>query len=232
VKNPKQPFFTGDVVTRIVATPRKKRRMFFTLCAAAGLRFGETLGIDIKNISQDCTTIKIKQKVWRNQVRDFLKNEENGQREIDLHSFVAAMLREFIGERKTGLLFCSRTVKPLQQSNILRRRLQPVLKQLNWKDSESGCTTTGSHAFRRFRNTHLRNFTSTPPSLIKFWLGHAGQGQDMSDLYDKAKNDVQFRKEVAERAGLGLELPAEKSVVGPKGLKIENEVALEMAASV
>jgi hypothetical protein len=90
-----------------------------------------------------------------------------------------------------------------------------------------------SPAFRRFRNTHLRNFTSTPPSLIKFWLAHAGQ--DMSDPYDKAKNDVQFRKAVAERAGLGFELPAEKSVVGPNGPngpKIENEVVLEMAASV
>jgi hypothetical protein len=85
------------------------------------------------------------------------------------------MLREFIGERKTGLLFCSRTGKPPQQSNILRRWLHPVLKQLNWKDPESGCTTTGRHAFRRFRNTHLRNFTSTPPSLIKFWLGRAGR---------------------------------------------------------
>jgi hypothetical protein len=54
----------------------------------------------------------------------------------------------------------------------------------------------------------------------------------MSDLYDKIKNDVQFRKAVAERAGLGFELPAEKSVVGQNGPKIENEVVLEMAASV
>jgi hypothetical protein len=52
--------------------------MFFALCAAAGLRFGETLGIDIKNISRDCTTIKIKQKVWRNEVHDF--PEQRGER--------------------------------------------------------------------------------------------------------------------------------------------------------
>lgn len=37
------------------------------------------------------------------------------------------MLREFIGERKIGLLFCSRTGKPQQQSNILRRWLQGSL---------------------------------------------------------------------------------------------------------
>jgi hypothetical protein len=56
----------------------------------------------------------------------------------------------------------------------------------------------------------------------------AGYGRSVR----QGKNDAQLRKEVAERAGLGFELPAEKSVVGPNGPKIENEVALEMAASV
>src|SRR5712691_1577429 len=56
-KNPKQHTLTGEVVTAIVGTPKSKLyRMFYTLCASAGLRFGEALGIDIKNISTDCTT--------------------------------------------------------------------------------------------------------------------------------------------------------------------------------
>jgi hypothetical protein len=41
-----------------------------------------------------------------------------------------------------------------------------------------------------------------------------------------------FRKEVAEKAGLGFELPSEKPVVGPNGLKIETQPVLEMAASI
>jgi len=49
----------------------------------------------------------------------------------------------------------------------------------------------------------------------------------MSDLYDKIRRDVTFRKEVAENAGLGFELPRKRPIVGPK---IENEVVLEMAA--
>jgi integrase len=50
-KNPKRPAVTADVVTAIVGAPTKKLyRMFYTLCASAGLRFGEALGIDIKNI--------------------------------------------------------------------------------------------------------------------------------------------------------------------------------------
>ena len=97
--HPKRPAVTADVVTAIVGAPTKKLyRMFYTLCASAGLRFGEALGIDIKNISPDCTTINICQKAWRGQIHNYLKSE-NGKREIDLHPTVAAMLKDFVGER-------------------------------------------------------------------------------------------------------------------------------------
>jgi hypothetical protein len=87
----------------------------------------------------------------------------------------------------------------------------------------------GAHAFRRFRDTYLKNHTSTPLGLIKYWLGWAEE--DMSGLYDKIGHDVEFRKEVAEKAGLGFELPIEKPVVGPNGPKIENAVEMEMSVN-
>ena len=37
-------------------------------------------------------------------------------------------------------------------------------------------------------------------------MGHAGQ--DMSDLYDKIKSDVVFRRDVAEQCGFGFEVPS------------------------
>jgi hypothetical protein len=85
-------------------------------------------------------------------------------------------------------------------------------------------TRSAASAIRTCETSRLLRQASS-----SFWLGHAGQ--DMSDPYDKAKNDVQFRKEVAERAGLGFELPYERSVVGPNGPKIESEVDLKMAAN-
>ena len=128
-RNPKQPILASSVVTAIVGAPKEKYyRMFYALCASAGLRFGEALGIDIRNISPDCTTIKICQKAWRGQIHDYLKSE-SGKREIDLHPTVAAMLKDFIGERKSGLLFCNRTGTTARQSNILRRSLHPILDQ-------------------------------------------------------------------------------------------------------
>jgi len=38
----------------------------------------------------------------------------------------------------------------------------------------------------------------------------------MSDLYDKIRHDVAFRKEVAEKTGLGFELPRKKPLLDRK----------------
>lgn len=61
----------------------------------------------------------------------------------------------------------------------------------------------------------------------------------MSDLYDKINEDVAFRKEVAEKAGLGFQLPSPKCVEAKQfsskkrsiGPKFESVAVLEMAAT-
>ena len=227
-KEQRRPAFTGGEVTQLVARTRKpKYRMLNVLCASSGLRLGEALGIDLKNISTDCATIKIHQKAWGSQMHNFLKTE-NGKREIDLHSSVAELLKAFIGDRKSGLLFCTRTGKPLHQSNILRRVLHPILLGNEKTPGVTG-TKAGAHAFRRFRLTWLRE-NAVPKDLEHFWMGHADE--EIGDIYSQLETNVKFRKEVAERIGLGFELPCKKVVVGPNGLKIESEPVLEMAASV
>jgi integrase len=67
----------------------------------------------------------------------------------------------------------------------------------------------GNHAFRRFRDTYLRNEARTPDGIIKYWMGH--DGKDMTDLYDKAGTWRKTRRDEAERAGIGFALP-KKSV--------------------
>lgn len=117
---------------------------------------------------------------------------------------VAAYLKEYVGGRKTGFLFCTRNGKPVGSSTILRRHLHPALKQLNYLNPFTGNHKAGNHAFRRYRNTYLRNHTECPEGLYKYWMGHAGEG--MSDLYHKIKDDIPFRKKWAEKCGVGFEL--------------------------
>jgi len=134
------------------------------------------------------------------------------------------MLKEYLEKRpktlKSDLLFQSRSGKPLQRSNILRRTLHPILD--NFKEPKCGC-----HAFRRFRVTHLRK-NGVPEDLIHFWAGHAGKS--VTDDYSKLKDDLVFRKEVAIRVGLGFELPSKKTEDGPNGPKIETKPISKMAA--
>ena len=200
------PSFSAEVMSALAKWKYTKEQMLFILCGATGLRIGEALGLEIdKHISSNFLTISIKQKARHCKIENRLKTE-SAARQVDLHPSVAARLREFVGERRSGFLFQSRNGRPLSSSNILKRHLHPALKKLGYLNPATGTHKAGNHAFRRFRNTYLRNYTDCPPGLRQYWLGHAGR--DMDDLYDKIKEDVSFRQDWAEKSGVGFELPA------------------------
>ena len=84
------------------------------------------------------------------------------------------------------------------------------------------------HAFRRFRTAHLRK-NRVPWDLQKLWLGHANR--DVTDRYaEQLKEDVEWRKEVAENTGLGFELPAVERSVGLLGLPSGKKMKVKKAA--
>jgi integrase len=188
------PSLTGEEITKIVAAVEGWFQTFCILDSATGLRAGELLGLEIRHF--DGRSIKVEQSVWRSDAQ--APKTQNAHRIVDLHPDVAKLLSDFVGGRKSGYIFCTSKEKPLGQSNILRRSLHPVLEKL-------GIKKCGFHAFRRFRNTYLRNYTYCPNGLRNFWLGWSGK--DMSDHYDKIREDAAFRREVAERVGIGFELP-------------------------
>ena len=211
----RRPCFTREVMNHLAnsLTIKPQIKMLFILCGASGLRIGEALGIRIEKIFDNGSRIIINEKAWRGEMHDFLKTE-NGEREIDLTESVAKLLVEFVGGRKSGLLFCTRTGKQLAQTNILRRHLHPALAEIGFEKS-------GNHAFRRFRNTFLRNHTHCPESLLNFWLGWGDEG--MSGHYDKIKADVAFRKEVANSCGVGFDVPATLVPFEPNEPKLQSE---------
>jgi len=198
-------------------TSNQALRMLIILAASSGMRLGEILGLNISNVSEDGTVITVVEKAFRSDVQDFLKTK-NGKRLVDVDPEVGKLLSEFISGRK-GLVFATRTGKPLSQSNILKRWLHPLLEEL-------GIPACGAHAFRRFRTTHLRK-QRAPEGLVQFWLGHAGKST--TDSYDRVREDVEYRKEVARSAGLGFTIPA---VVVQTVQRNEKSVEEEIAVTV
>jgi integrase len=199
------PSFSSEVMTGLANWKKPRERMLFILGGAAGLRIGEALGIEIdKHISSDFLTVHVRQKARHCKIEARLKTP-SAVRDVDLHPAVASLLREYVGQRKSGFLFSSRSGKPVSSSNVIRRHLHPALEQLKFVNPHTGTHKAGNHAFRRFRNTYLRNKTQCPDGLRNYWMGHAGNSMD--DLYDKIREDVQCRKLWAEKCGFGFELP-------------------------
>jgi len=120
------------------------------------------------------------------------------------------MLEAFIGERRDGYLFRSRSGGPLADRNVLRRSLHPILKAMGWKDG----TLAGFHAFRRFRVSYLRK-QRTLEDLLQYWTGHGDK--TVTDRYSKLSQDDEFRRSVAEQMGTGLpnEIFAEIAILYP-----------------
>jgi integrase len=217
------PSFSAEVMTGLANWKKPRERMLFLLCGAGGLRIGEALGLEIdKHISPDFSTVSIRQKARHCKIETRLKTP-SAERDVDLHPAIASLLKDYVGQRRSGFLFSSRKGKPLSSSNLIRRHLHPALKELGYINPHTGTHKAGNHAFRRFRNTYLRNKTQCPDGLRNYWMGHAGNSMD--DLYDKIKEDVQFRKLWAEKSGFGFELPSVVPNVPKNAVKTELEKA-------
>jgi len=210
-----QPTFTAETMSSIVRKAEGQEQVLYALLAGAGLRVGEAFGLDIRHLSSDCRTISVEQSCWEGEMQT--PKTRNAFRQVDLCASLADLLKAFVGDRRSGLLFTNRSGKPLSQTNLLRRSLHPVLAELN-------VAKAGFHAMRRFRATWLRK-QRAPEDLIKFWLGHAEES--VTDGYSKLANDVEFRGQVAETVGTGFEVP---STMRPMRPKKSNEIRMEVAA--
>ena len=227
IEDQRTPMFTGEEITRLVAKAKKRDRVIYVLFAASGLRAGELFGLEVRHFNGD--TITVAQSVWEGRIQ--APKTVNAFRQVDLHPTVAAMLRDFIGDQKQGFLFRTRTGTPFLQSNFLRSSLYPILEELEIEKQ-------GFHGFRRFRVTHLES-SCVPPALVKYWTGHAKSSdgevvrQTVTDRYVKMAKDTKFRADVAERIGLGFELPkAETVAVVPSAPNVPSSQETEVAVSI
>jgi integrase len=144
----RRPSVSREVMAEFAQAKKPKYRMLFILAAASGCRIGELLGLEIKDLLDDLTTIRVVQQAKGSDLTTELKTI-NSQRFVDICPEVAALLKEFLGGRTSGLVFRSRTGKPLSQSNLIVRHIHPLLETRN-------LPLGGNHMFRRFRLTWLR----------------------------------------------------------------------------
>ncbi len=192
----RRPSITAETMVEFARVKNPKYRMLLILAASTGCRIGELLGLEIKDLLDELTTVRVIQQAKGTKLTRELKTP-NSARFVDISPEVAALLREFLAGRTDGLVFASRTGKPLNPSNICNRVIHPLLKK-------KGLPVGGSHIFRRFRMTWLRE-NSVPADIERFWLGHGNR--TVGDDYSMLKKNLKFRKEIAAKIGVGFEFP-------------------------
>jgi integrase len=190
-----QPSLTEDEMTKIAAEASGREQMLYVLTAATGLRIGEALGLEIKHLSDDCTTLSVEQSLFAGKIQS--PKTPAAVRVVDVPGAVASLLKAYVSDRKDGFVFATRNGHAILQSNLLRRKLHPLLREQKIKRA-------GFHSFRRFRTTWLRK-NSAPEDFIKGALGHANKS--VTDDYSKLYRDEKFRKQIAEKVGTGFEIP-------------------------
>jgi integrase len=152
-----------------------------------------------KHISDDRKTIFIRQqRSHRGNIVKFKLKTDAAYRDIDLYSALTKMLDDYIGDRKEGFLFQTRSGKMLSPESFYRDGLKTIFTRM-------GRTRVRFNTFRRFRESVLLR-SECRQVLIDYWMGH--ENPDMSARYGRQLlDDVKYRKEWAEKVGLGFELP-------------------------
>jgi integrase len=156
-----KPSFAASEIEQILTRAKGRYKVLFALLAGTGLRIGEALGLRINDLSDDFTTIRVRQSVWRGSVQT--PKTDNAQREIDITASLAALLKASVAGRTSGFLFQSDSCGPLTPHNVSRDGLGKIQRDLQLEKGKA------FHAFRRFRTAHLRK-NGVPWDLQKLWL--------------------------------------------------------------
>ena len=209
IKQQRRPSTNKEGMEAILREAEDDYRVLYALLAGCGpMRAGEALGLEIdKHISDDFRTLYVRQKAKRGKIQPYTKTQsgtelecEDGEvigRDIDPPKELVVMLRDFVGNRRSGYLF-NRDGDLLPQRDILKYSLHPILKKL-------GMMQGGLNIFRRFRITKLKKAVDCPDALKHFWSGHAQT--HVSERYTTLLQERAFRLEWAEKIGMGFELP-------------------------
>lgn len=186
----RQRYFTEEQLRRIIEAATGQYRILFALLAGTGMRIGEAAGLYVQDLDLENRVVHVCRSIWKG--RDITPKTDNAIREIDIDSALTEMLREYLGERKAGRLFQSKTGTPLAHGNLRKRVLTPLLKQL-------GIPNAGLHAFRHSRVTILRK-NGTPTDLQKQWIGHSSLRT--GDRYSHTHEEIEYRKAAAGNVGI------------------------------
>lgn len=188
VEKQKQPTVTAERIEQGIAKASEADAALYVLLASSGLRIGEALALRIGPSETSSyfsdAAVTVHTSLWRRREQD--PKTISAFRTVEIAGPAANRIAEFAKDR-SGFLF-GNGLPPSESA--FRDRLDKI-------------GVRGFHAFRRWRTTWLRK-NRVQEDLIRFWCGHSEKS--VTDGYSKLSEDVDYRREVAEKVGIGFNL--------------------------
>jgi hypothetical protein len=220
-KKQRKPSLTAPEVEQILGRAKGRYKVLFALLAGTGLRIGEALGLKLgEHFSGDFTTIRVRQSVWRGTVQ--APKTDNAVSEIDIPASLCCVVESIGWQQDLGSSF------PI--------RVRPTV---DTAQRPAGRTREDSQGYEVGRRKGISFFPALPncaSAKESCSVGSAkavarSRDRDVTDRYaEQLKEDVEWRKEVAENTGLGFKLPTVESLVGLLGLPKQQESQLKKVA--
>ena len=163
--------FTPEEMQAMIVNSEDQDKVIYAVASETGCRAGELYGLEITDIDFIRNQIKVRRSVYDGEFQS--PKTKNAVRVIDVQPWLIELVKQHIGDRKTGLLFMNRRKQALRNTTFLRRHLHPLLQRLGIKQA-------GMHAFRHGRVSYLVE-SGVPRDIIKAWIGHGSDA--MIELY-------------------------------------------------
>lgn len=169
-------------------TPEVKWKLLIRSVAEFACRPGEIAGI--RKCDLDGRWVTITQSVYRQKLQD--PKSENAKRRFRISQSLADDLRAFVAateddpaapDNPKGLIWTTRTGKPLSMSNLRRDLLNPILEELGIREKldEAG-SEAGWYPLRHMSITEMRR-RGVPLKTIQQRVGHAVGSSVTDDHY-------------------------------------------------
>jgi integrase len=151
------------------------------------MRFGEIAGLHVEDLDFSNLIVYIRRSTFIHQ--EVGPKSKAGYREVEVDAGTMTIVKEHLGERKSGRVFEARNGTRLVNGNVNRFVLKPLSKKI-------GISVGTTHAFGRGRVSVLQQ-NLVPGDLIKRWVGHSS----LKTTSKYSHFTREFRKEIAAKLG-------------------------------
>ena len=162
VEKEEEPCFTRDEMQMIIGASEGLYKVLYATASETGMRAGELYGLEITDVDWGRNQIRVRRSVYDGEVQT--PKTANAYRVVDVKPWLLQLIREYVGDRKAGLIFLNKRGHAMRHTTVLRRHFHPLLRKL-------GVKKCGLHAFRHARVSQLVQ-AGVPRDFIKAWIGH------------------------------------------------------------